>query len=516
MAATIRTLTRSLAVGMVFAASVAHAIPGQPGTLDPSFAASSPLGFGKVMTAIGIGANWGRAVALQPDGKALLAGGCQNASGIFQFCVARYRADGVLDTSWNGSGTVTTSLSSSHSLATGVVVQPDGKVVVTGKCNDGNGEILCAARYAPTGALDNTWNGTGYSLSSLRGDGTSAAIQADGKIIVAGACLVSDATHTDFDLCATRFTSSGVVDTTWNGTGSVTLNGSDWDDHGQAIVVQPDGKVILAGYCNNQFCAARYLSDGTLDTTWNGTGLVVTPKLELGNVAYAAALQPDGKLLLGGNCVLNGPSGTTTQFCSARYNTDGTIDTSWSSSGLLVTPMTSLARAIDEVDAIVVQPGGKVTLVGTCYTGSTDVRDFCSARLFANGTLDTSWNSTGKVFTPMSNVVGSLRQDFGWSAALQPDGKLLVGGYCWGGNGDQFCLARYDGGPHSFTQCSLDLDGDGRVLATTDTLISTRVALGLRGDAVVNGVTFPANATRNSWPLIQDFLVTQCGMSMVP
>ena len=109
---------------------------------------------------------------------------------------------------------------------------------------------------------------------------------------------------------------------------------------------------------------------------------------------------------MAGYCELNGPSGSSTQLCSARYNADGSIDTSWSSTGLLVTPMTSLARAIDEFDAIVVQPGGKVTLVGTCYTGSTDARDFCSVRLLVNGKLDTSWNGTGKVFTPMSNVVG--------------------------------------------------------------------------------------------------------------
>lgn len=245
-----RRIALALPAMAAFCAGILHATPGRPGTLDPSFAASSPLGFGKVMSAVGAGANWGRAVALQSDGKAIMAGACQDAGGIFQFCVARYRADGVLDTSWNSTGTVLTSIGSSHYVATAVVVQPDGKVIVTGKCNDGTGNVLCVARYTASGTLDNTWNGTGYGLAPLRGEVAAAAIQADGKIIVAVACLVSDATHTDFDLCATRFTSSGVVNTTWNNTGSVTLNGSDWDDHGQAVVVQPDGKVILAGYCN--------------------------------------------------------------------------------------------------------------------------------------------------------------------------------------------------------------------------------------------------------------------------
>ena len=80
----------------------------------------------------------------------------------------------------------------------------------------------------------------------------------------------------------------------------------------------------------------------------------------------------------------------------------------------------------------------------------------------------------------------------------------------------KLCLARYEGGPFDARNCSLDTDGDGRVLATTDMLIGTRVALGITGNAVIGGITFAPNATRNTWPLIRDFLVTQCGMSLVP
>ena len=123
----------------------------------------------------------------------------------------------------------------------------------------------------------------------------------------------------------------------------------------------------------------------------------------------------------------------------------------------------------------------------------------------------TSPLSAGKLITP----IGSS-SDYANSLALQPEGKIVVAGYCSNGANDDFCLARFEGGPFDAKKCSLDIDGDGRVLATTDMLIGTRVALGITGNAVIGGITFAQNATRNTWPLIRDYLVTQCGMSLVP
>ena len=132
------------------------------------------------------------------------------------------------------------------------------------------------------------------------------------------------------------------------------------------------------------------------------------------------------------------------------------------------------------------------------------------SRYLPNGTLDSTWNGTGKVITP----IGS-RTAFAYAVTLQPDGKVLLAGTCSNGTNVVFCIARYDGGPFGYQNCKPDLDGDGSFLATTDALIYTRIALGITGPAVVNGITFPPTATRNTWPLIRDYLVTQCGMSLV-
>lgn len=147
-------------------------------------------------------------------------------------------------------------------------------------------------------------------------------------------------------------------------------------------------------------------------------------------------------------------------------------------------------------------------LAGYCSNGSNS--DFCALRYNTNGTLDTSFGSSGKVITPVATG-----DDNAYAVTLQPDGKLVLAGYCFDGTNFDFCAIRYDGGPFGYKNCSLDIDGDNRVLATTDSLIHARIALGITGNAVVNGIAFSPTATRNTWPLIRDYLVTQCGMSLV-
>ncbi len=149
-------------------------------------------------------------------------------------------------------------------------------------------------------------------------------------------------------------------------------------------------------------------------------------------------------------------------------------------------------------------------LAGGCANGTNET--FCVIRYNADGRLDTAWNSTGKVISPIDTA--SVEPP-SVTMVLQPDGKVLLAGTCFNGSNNDFCAIRYDGGPFGYKNCSLDIDGDNRVLATTDSLIHARIALGITGSAVTNGITFPPTATRNTWPLIRDYLVTQCGMSLV-
>ncbi len=139
------------------------------------------------------------------------------------------------------------------------------------------------------------------------------------------------------------------------------------------------------------------------------------------------------------------------------------------------------------------------------------MQGFCVVRINADGALDTSLNASGFIFTQISGANNEAT-----SVVLQPDGKILAAGVCRGSNNSfDFCVVRYDGGPFSYRDCPLDIDGDGKVLATTDALIMTRIALGMRGSSVLQGINL-GNAPRNDWDKIRTHLVSQCGMSLAP
>lgn len=210
------------------------------------------------------------------------------------------------------------------------------------------------------------------------------------------------------------------------------------------------------------------------------------------------ALLPDGKFLLAGTCLDLGNN----DFCLLRFNANGAIDSSFGSNGAIITP---IGTGDDRAGALQLQPDGKIVIAGTCNDSAND--DFCAARYLPSGTLDASFGNGGKVITAFST-----RDDVMNAIALQPDGKLLLAGYCRSGSFDKFCVVRYDGGPFSAPACSLDIDGDNQVLATTDALIHARIALGIRGDAVGAGITFPINAQRKTWTQIRGHLVSMCGM----
>lgn len=344
---------------------------------------------------------------MQPDGRVLLAGYCSNGSNN-DFCAARYNANGSLDTSWNGTGKVITPIGSNGDTAKAIALQSDGKVLLAGYCFNGSNFEFCAARYNASGALDTSWNGAGKVITSIDIDSyaTATTVQPDGKVLLAGYCQ----NGSNVDFCAARYNANGTLDSSWNGTGKVITPIGSGADRANAIAVQSDGKVLLAGYCfngsNYDFCVARYNANGTLDTSWNGTG----------------------KVLLAGYCI----NGSNYDFCVARYNAGGVLDTSWNGTGKVVT---SIGVAGDLASSIHVQTDDKVLLAGYCSNGSNS--DFCAARYNADGSLDTTWNGTGLVITPVSSG-----EDNAYAMAAQPDGKILIAGNCSNGLNSDFCVAR--------------------------------------------------------------------------
>jgi uncharacterized delta-60 repeat protein len=404
------------------------------GILDDSF------GNGSGYVTLNINNNdndYGQSLAIQPDGKILLGGYCQGVSNN-DFCIARFNSNGTLDTSFNSSnGYKIQPIHSSNDYGQSLAILPDGKILLGGYCTNGTYTDFCIARFNSDGTLDTTFGTSGKVIQDigLYDDyGQSLAIQPDGKILLGGYC--TNGTYTDF--CIARFNSDGSgLDTTSFGSPNgykIQSIGSS-NDYGYSLAIQPDGKILLGGYCytsSNDFCIARFNSYGSgLDTTSFGSpnGYKIQPIGSYFDNGVSLAIQPDGKILLGGSCY----NGSDTDFCIARFNSDGTLDTTFGTSGQVIQP---IGLNYDYGQSLAIQPNGKILLGGYCSNGSND--DFCIARFNSDGTLDTTFGTSGKVIQDIGSHV-----DHGQSLAIQPDGKILLGGYCSNGSNGDFCIARF-------------------------------------------------------------------------
>lgn len=492
----------SLVVAIV-AALTGFATPAAaaPGDLDVSFGA-----FGKVNTAFSSSADDAYRVAIQPDGKIVVAGNCWSTTS--DFCLARYTADGVLDTAFNGNGKVVTAIGSDGDYAHGMALQPDGKIVLAGVCAGPSRYDFCLARYTANGGLDATFNGTGKVITAATSTDSrirSVALQADGKIVVAGQCLNA----TVYDFCVGRYLPNGTLDSSFNRDGRVSTAMGVGHSEITTALLQADGKILVTGYCYSggysRFCLARYQTNGALDTTFSSDGRVIaTFGAVSANGDGGAVLQPDGQIVMSGAC----DDGAGVKFCVARFASNGTLDPTFGNAGHVLTTVGSGEAA---ARATALQVDGKIVVAGLC-DGVASL-DFCVVRYHGTGVLDTIFGAGGKLVTPMGSA-----DDIAESVAIQEDGKIVAAGRCVAANGyPDFCLARYEGGPFGARNCSLDIDGDGRMTATIDALIMTRVMLGMTGSAVIAGITFPANAVRSVWGGngsndIRKYLITQCGL----
>ena len=416
----------------------------------PMVSSALPSGFGasgKVTTAIGSGADSIRALAVQPDGKIVVAGVASNGADN-DFAVARYNTDGSLDATFDGDGKFTYGWGSGHDEANAVTIQPDGRIVVVGTSYNGSAFLYTLVRLNPNGSLDTTFDADGIVTTAVYTKNNDIAqsvlIQPDGKILAAGQSY--NGSNTDFSLA--RYNSNGSLDTTFNKTGKVITAFGSSHDYIYDLAVQTDGKILVAGtsYTGSKynFALARYTAAGALDKTFDGDGKLTTSMTTGTDRAYGMVLQPDGKILVAGE--------SNFDFGLARYTTTGALDTTFGTGGKVTTPIGS---AMDFGRSVALQADGKILVAGYGSNGSNN--DFAVVRYASNGALDTTFDGDGKVTT----AIGS-GQDIGYSVKVQSDGEILVAGFSTGSN-DDFALARYN------TDGSLDCAGciDTSKLANT-------------------------------------------------
>jgi uncharacterized delta-60 repeat protein len=378
------------------------------GDLDATFGSR-----GRVTTDFGA-SEVGWAVAIQRDRKIVVAGHRWD-SGPHDFLLARYTANGAPDRSFDGDGKVATDFGGNDG-ASDVEVQRDGKIVAVGR----GSQDFALARYRPDGSLDVTFGVGGKVLTAFEpgsNDVASAVVlQADGKIVVGGS------SGSEFALA--RYLVDGALDPSFGNGGRVVTPISSADDHLFDLAVQSDGKLVAAGWSfrggGPHIALARYDRDGSVDTSFDGDGIVVTP---FRGAAAHLLVQRDGKLLVAGLSELT------------RFTADGSLDRSFGGDG------TAQAYDVGAV-AAAIQPDGKILVIGTVSSGRVQTRDFGVARLSAEGSLDTTFGRHGSVVTAFSPGSDDQARD----GVLLPDGRLVVSGMTsrTGERGPwDFAVARY-------------------------------------------------------------------------
>ena len=424
-----------------------------PGDLDPTFGNG-----GIVITnrhnANGNGNNlYGAyAMAIQADGKIVVVGEAfTNESDWWDFAVVRYNPDGSLDNSFGG-GIVNTAVGDSADIAHSVAIQTDGKIVVAGStsCAPCTDYSFAVVRYNPDGSLDTSFNGTGI-VSTPVGTGSGAsdlAIQADGTIVVAGWSRNSN-------FAIVRYNADGSLDTSFNGSGKVVTpvgyaSSVAIQADGKIVVAGSSSGSILDSY----FVIVRYNPDGSLDTSFNGTGNAITSVGNSGSSASDLAIQTDGKIVVAGGSLAAAGNWKTTDCAIVRYNPDGSLDTSFGGTGKILIPDSD---SVDYARSVAIQPNGKIVVAGDSSNIGSDFTvegsDFALVRLNPNGSRDTSFNRTGTVTTSVGNGWATAS-----SVAIQADGKIVVAGDTGPDDLIDFAVVRYQGDGAKPTTCSNPID----------------------------------------------------------
>jgi uncharacterized delta-60 repeat protein len=442
----------SLIVGIVaLAIVVAAPVTAAPGDLDPTFD-----GDGKVTTPF-IFTDEARGVAIQPDGKIVAAGvaicdPCASPVKPHVFALARYNRDGSLDASFDGDGRVTTNFDLPENEAFAVAIQTDGKIIAAGYANGAGGLDFALARYNPDGSLDTTFDVDGRVITDFAGGDDRAlavAIQADGKIVAAGvafssACLPCDGPPTDnFGLA--RYNPDGSLDLTFGFGGRQVTDFAGWEDEARGVAIQSDGRIVAAGSAvirSVDFALARYMADGSLDTSFDGDGKVTTDYYqESEDLAHAVVLQNDGRIVAGGSWLwdtVDVPCCILRDFFLARYNAVGSLDPTFDGDGKATADPTGNE---DHAFGLAIQKDGKVVAAGCgrgCFLPS-DASDFALARFNMDGTLDTVFGGgDGMLTTDFASGEDRAR-----GVAIQTDGKIVAAGGAVISGTHDFALARY-------------------------------------------------------------------------
>jgi uncharacterized delta-60 repeat protein len=340
-----------------------------------------------------------------------------------------FAAPGDLDLTFDADGKVLTTIGAGVVTGRGMVIQPDGKIVVAGATdlNNSTSDFL-VVRYNADGTLDAMFDGDGKATTDFGGRSDAAfavALQADGRIVVVG---YSGTTATDRDFAVARYNADGSLDASFDGDGRATTDFGNLNDEAFSVAIAPTGKIVVGGTTssrNGDFAVARYLSNGSLDATFDADGLVTIDAFCTGNCSNtfdrgrSVAIAADGKIIVGGDGRLGAPL-ENVRFAVTRLLDTGAVDTSFGFFGR----NTPSSNGLRVMTGMALQTDGKIVLVGgNSSFASQAPNSFSILRLNANGLGDFDF------FDAQWTIPNAAVQNYQLnSVAVQPDGKIVAAG----------------------------------------------------------------------------------------
>ena len=321
-----------------------------------------------------------------------------------------------------GDGIVITDLGSAFDFVNSITLQADGKILLAGHSYNSSGySDFALVRYNSDGSLDSSFSGDGKLTTDI-GPGqeqvTTMLLQPDGKILLAGSSSDSGAYYgfVSTDVALVRYNSDGSLDSSFSGDGIVTTDFGSTYEEAYSINLQADGKILLAisGLNDDGNGLVRYNSDGSLDNSFSGDGILTTHRPSRDEYFNKVTLQADGKILVAGYSI---NYYRQRDYAVFRYNSDGSLDSSFGDHGKL---NTHIVPASD----VKFQADGKALVLDVTFNGNGGNRDIALMRYNSDGSLDTSFSGDGKL-TILTSVGWGIFQGI----ALQADGKILLAAF---------------------------------------------------------------------------------------
>lgn len=414
----------------------------QPGIIDTSFGTN-----GKVVTSMGANNNNSAfAVAIQPDGKIIVAGTYISPRGDNDYALVRYNANGTIDQTFGIDGKAITdfvSVNNNYSYIHSIHLQPDGKIIVLGATGmQGFFPQIGIVRYNADGTMDSGFGNNGKIISELAPYGTYGSkllLLPDGKFLITSLKFYQG--DPDYYIGIERYTAEGLIDTSFGAAGQAVTSWGAGQNISASMALLPDGRFVIAGTYiqngNSKLALAQFNANGSLDTSFSADGKVIT-NFGAGTYAfgYSVFTNPDGKV----TATAYVTSQSARNLGVVQYNANGVPDAGFDGDGMVVTPV----AADDDcgaTNAVVRQADGKFIVVAQLTNTMLQASDFVIRRYNTNGTADVGFGTNGRVATTFDTGLNEAQ-----AATVTPEGKIVVVGRSTpeGGAHAEFALAQYN------------------------------------------------------------------------